>query len=111
MSKSLFITTVQPDVDELLSVLRREQAPKRIHHIELFLDPEIIEAVNRRFGLSRDLDLSDPFYTLQRDIRVHAFLGYDAFRISFVHKDIFPMPALESSDTVAGDQSRGRRDL
>ena len=110
MSKSLFITTVQPDVDELLSVLRREQAPKRIHHIELFLDPEIIEAVNRRFGLSRDLDLSDPFYTLQRDIRVHAFLGYDAFRISFVHKDIFPMPALESSDTVAGDQSRGRRE-
>ena len=110
MSQSLFSTTVKPDVDELLAVLRRERAPKRLHHIELFLDPEIIEAVDERFELSRDLNSSKPLYTLQRDIRVHAFLGYDAFRIGFVHKDIFPMPALESGDTAAGNQSRGRRE-
>lgn len=110
MSKPLFSKTVQPDVDELLAVLRRERAPKRIHHIELFLDPEIIEAVDRRFDLSRDLDPSDPFHGLQRDIRVHAHLGYDVFHLGFVHKDIFPLPALESGDTVAGNQSRGRRE-
>jgi len=110
LSKPLFSKTVQPDVDELLAVLRRERAPKRIHHIELFLDPEIIEAVDRRFDLSRDLDPSDPFHGLQRDIRVHAHLGYDVFHLGFVHKDIFPLPALESGDTVAGNQSRGRRE-
>jgi uroporphyrinogen decarboxylase len=110
MQQSLFSTTVHPDIDELLAVLRRERAPKRIHHIELFLDPEIIEAVDRRFELSRDLNRSDLFYALRRDIRIHAFLGYDAFRIGFVHKDIFPLPALESGDTTVGSQSRDRRE-
>jgi uroporphyrinogen decarboxylase len=105
-----FSTPVQPDIDELLAVLRREGAPKRVHHIELFLDPEIIEAVDRRYGLCGDLDRSDPFHTLERDIRVHAFLGYDAFHINFFPSDIFPMPALESGDTAGGDQSRGRRE-
>ena len=83
MPQKPFSTPVDPDIDELLAVLRRRRAPKRIHHIELFLDPEIIEAVDRRYGLSGDLDRSDPFYTLERDIRVHAFLGYDAFHIDF----------------------------
>jgi uroporphyrinogen decarboxylase len=108
--QKLFATTVRPDVDELLAVLRRERAPKRIHHIELFLDPEIIEAVDEHFELSRDLGRSDPFYALQRDIVVHAHLGYDVFRLGFVHKDIFHLPALESEDTAAGSQSRGRRE-
>ncbi len=45
----MFSTTIQPDVDELLAGLRRTAAPKRLHHIELFLDPEVIEAVCERF--------------------------------------------------------------
>ena len=73
--------TIQPDVDELLAVLRRQRAPKRLHHIELFLDPEVIETVDQRFELSRDLSDSDPQFLLKRDIRVHAYLGYDIFRI------------------------------
>jgi len=108
--KQLFATTIQPDVDELLAVLRRKRAPQRLHHIELFLDREIIEAVNERFELTNDLKKTDPFYSLQRDIRVHDYLGYDVFRIGFVHKDIFPMPENESVDTAAGRQSRGRRE-
>ena len=66
MPQKPFSTPVQPDIDELLAVLRREGAPKRVHHIELFLDPEIIEAVDRRYGLCGDLDRSDPFHTLER---------------------------------------------
>jgi uroporphyrinogen decarboxylase len=110
VSNEFFSSPVQPDVEELLAVLRREKAPKRIHHLELFLDPEMIEAVDRRFDLCRDLDSAASFYSLQRDIRVHAFLGYDAFRVGFVHKDIFPMPALESGDTTKGGQSRASRE-
>ena len=106
----MFSSTIQPDVDELLEVLRREVAPKRLHHIELFLDSEVIEAVCERFDLTQDLNNSDPFYFLERDIRVHAYLGYDVFRVGFVHKDIFPLLALESADTAAGEQSRGRRE-
>jgi len=59
--------------------------------------------------LTQDLNNSDPFYTLQRDVRVHAYLGYDVFRVGFVHKDVFPMPALDSADTATGIQSRGQR--
>ena len=106
----MFSTTILPDVDELLTVLRRTAAPKRLHFIELFLDPEVIEAIDERFELTNDLNNADPSYPLQRDIRVHAYLGYDAFRVGFVHKDIFPMPALESADTTAGHQSRGQRE-
>jgi uroporphyrinogen decarboxylase len=102
--------TIQPNVEEFLAVVHRDREPKRIHHIELFLDPEMVEAVDRRFELTQDLNPLDPFYTFKRDIRVHAFLGYDAFRIGFLHKDIFPMPALESGDTAKGGQSRGRRE-
>jgi uroporphyrinogen decarboxylase len=110
LSQSFFSTTVQPDIDGLLAVLRRERAPKRIHHLELFLDPEMIDAVDLRFELSRDLNRSDPFYSLKRDIRVHAFLGYDAFRLGFVPLDLFPMPALKGEDTATGGQSRGQRE-
>ena len=110
MPHPLFATTIRPDVEELLAVLRREREPRRIHHLELFLDPEIIEAVDRRFELTRDLSTSDPFFDLKRDIRVHAHLGYDAFHLEVVHKDLFPMPALESGDTAADGQSRGQRE-
>ncbi|UCF98504.1 MAG: hypothetical protein JSV89_02975 [Spirochaetaceae bacterium] len=110
MSQNLLSTTIKPDVEELLAVLCRDRAPKRLHFLELFLDLEMIEAVDKRFRLSHDLNRSDPFYSLQRDIRVHAFLGYDAFRLGFVHKDIFHLPALESADTAGGSQSRGRRE-
>lgn len=107
---NLFAASIEPDVEELVAVLCRERAPKRLHFLELFLDPEIIAAVDQRFQLSRDLKRSDPFYYLQRDIRVHVHLGYDAFRLGFVHKDIFPQPTLESDDTAGSGQSRGRRE-
>jgi uroporphyrinogen decarboxylase len=110
VSQSPFSTTVQPDVEELLDVLRRRRAPRRLHYIELFLDEEVIQAVDRRFRLTEGLSGSDPFQALKRDIRVHSFLGYDVFRVGFVHKDIFPLPALESEDTAAASQSRGRRE-
>ena len=100
MSQILFSTAIQPDVEELLTVLRRERAPKCLHFIELVLDPEVIEALDQRFQLSVELHDSVPFHKLKRDIQVHAFLGYDAFRFGFVPKDIFPIPSLESDDTA-----------
>jgi hypothetical protein len=29
---------IRPDIGEFLAVLRREEVPKRLHHLELFLD-------------------------------------------------------------------------
>ncbi len=29
---------IEPDIDGLIAVLRREETPRRVHYIELFLD-------------------------------------------------------------------------
>ena len=110
MSQIFFGKTLKPDVEELLAVLRRQRSPKRIHHIELFLDEEVIEAVAQRFELAAEIDRSDPMYTPKRDIYVHDFLGYDVFRLAVVHKDIFPMPVLQIGDTAGHGQNRGQRE-
>ena len=103
--------SLTPDVSELLEVLRRRRMPGRVHHVELFLDPEIKEAVASRFGLARDVPRSDPLYEVRRDIRVHAFLGYDMYRVGIVRKTVFPTTMREAADTTSPTgQGRGERE-
>ena len=60
MSHSLFEQKIQPDVGEMTDLLFRRRPPRRVHHIELFLDAEIKQAAAARFGIGADLDRSDP---------------------------------------------------
>ena len=76
-----FSQPLEPDLEEMLDVLFRRKMPRRVHHIELFLDKEIKEAVCARFDLARSLNKSDPLFETKRDVTVHAFLGYDMFRV------------------------------
>jgi len=96
-----FTDTVQPDVGELVDVLLRRKAPRRVHHIELFLDGEIKEALRARFDLARDLDRSDPLFEVTRDIELHAFLGHDTFRVGLFRKTVFPSRTIAAPDTTA----------
>jgi uroporphyrinogen decarboxylase len=106
-----FAVSVQPDVEELLQVLRRTGTPRRLHHLELFLDPEIRDAVAERFSLSGPREPADPAErALERAVRIHEFLGYDVFRVEVIHKDVFPMSDLQARDTEGGAQGRGERD-
>ena len=107
MSFSQFQVT--PDVEALLGVIRRERAPKRVHHIELFLDPEVKDALAARFGLEEGLQRAEPHFALRRDILLHGFLGYDVFRLPLAPKKIFGLPELTAADTTEGQQSRGQR--
>jgi uroporphyrinogen decarboxylase len=92
-------------------VLRRAGTPQRLHHLELFLDREIRDAVCERFALAEGLDSADSAeLELARAVRIHAFLGYDIFRVEVIHKDVFPVPDLQARDTEGGVQSRGERD-
>jgi uroporphyrinogen decarboxylase len=109
MSLTRFSTSLQPDVEALLGVIRRDRAPRRVHHIELFLDPEVKQAVSRRFGVEEGLDPSDPRMDLRREIRLHALLGYDVFRLSLAPKAIFGLPDHPIADTTLGEQNRGQR--
>jgi uroporphyrinogen decarboxylase len=68
---------VQPDYEELLQVIRREKTPRRVHHIEIFHDPEVFQAICDRFGVGSDLDPADPDYQRKRGIAFQRFIGYD----------------------------------
>jgi len=75
-----FSRPVHPDWEDLLLCLRRQGAPKRVHHIELFLDPEVQDAICDAFGLLEFLSDSDPAYPLRKQIAIQSFLGYDYIR-------------------------------
>jgi uroporphyrinogen decarboxylase len=109
MSIARFSTSVQPDVEALLGVIRRNQAPRRVHHIELFLDPEMKQAVSRRFAVEEGLDPADRQADLRREIRLHALLGYDVFRLTLAPKAIFQLPDHPIADTALAEQNRGER--
>lgn len=74
------LTQITPDWEAFLKCLRREGTPRRVHNIELLLDEEIKAAVAERFGLMDDVDPADPYYVIQREVRVQRRLGYDYVR-------------------------------
>ena len=102
-----FSTNVTPDGDAFVRCLRREGTPARVHHIELFLDAEVQTAVCERFGLLDTLNPDDPYYPLQRQIRIQRHLGYDYVRCSL---DDFVMPVRRNTvdDTATLARSAGR---
>jgi uroporphyrinogen decarboxylase len=106
-----FSTPLEPDVGEMIDILFRRKMPRRVHHIELFLDTEIKEAVCGRFGLATELNESDPLFETKRDITLQAFLGYDIFRVGVARKTVFPTATLSAPDTTAlHSQERAARD-
>ncbi|MHB9032406.1 MAG: uroporphyrinogen decarboxylase family protein [Anaerolineae bacterium] len=75
-----FSVPVTPDWQGLVDCILHKGTPKRVHHIELFLDPEVQEAVCQRFDLLEGLNPNDPAYQAQRQIVIQRFLGYDFIR-------------------------------
>ena len=104
---SPFVREIAPDYESWLRCLARLGTPVRVHFAELFLDPEVKEAVCARFGLDRGLDRSKPEYPWQREIAIQRFLGYDYVRCGV---DAFPMPLKRHSiaDTAAMARAGGR---
>ncbi len=75
-----FSVSVKPDCDAFIRCIRREQTPQRVHHVELFLDPEVQTAICSRYGVDDALDKEDAAYPLKRQIALQSFLGYDYIR-------------------------------
>ncbi len=89
----------------MLAVIRRQSLPDRVHCIELFLDEEIKNQVCEQFGLAGDIGEEGPFAELKKDIKLHKFLGYDAFRVKLL-TDVFPRETLSAADTTTGSGQR-----
>jgi uroporphyrinogen decarboxylase len=101
MMMKTFSRQVQPDVAEMVDVLFRRRPPGRVHHVELFLDAEIKDAVVQRFGLCQRLDASDPLFETKRDMELHSFLGYDIFRVGIARKTVFETATIAATDTTS----------
>jgi uroporphyrinogen decarboxylase len=76
----LFSVEVTPDWRGLVDCIMRRGTPERVHHIELFLDAEVQDAVCHRFGLLEGIDPGDPFFLERKTLAVQSFLGYDYVR-------------------------------
>jgi uroporphyrinogen decarboxylase len=82
MAVTTLAGSVKPDCEALIANILRKGTPKRVHHIELFLDGEVQDAVCQRFGIAKGLDKNDPVGALKRQIAIQRFLGYDFVRCS-----------------------------
>ena len=80
MNRSPFCRDVKPDWEALLRCIHRDGTPQRVHHLELFLDAEVQDAICARYRLLDGLDGADPFYDLNRQVTIQRFLGYDYVR-------------------------------
>ena len=107
MSKTPFDVDVTPDWEGLVRCVRREGTPERVHYIELFLDMEVQDAICERYGVLDDLDADDPFFQMQRLVRVQRFLGYDYVRCG-VEDLAMPVTRMCVEDRAALPHAEGR---
>lgn len=102
-----FSREVTPSWDGLKRCVLREGAPDRVYHIELFLDPEMQDAVAKRFGLLKDLNPADPYYPHRKQIALQSFLGYDFVRWSLERQE-WPLHYDSAQDTAQLTRTSGR---
>ena len=99
----LLAAPVKPDYEAFLKCLRREGTPDRVHLAELFLDPEMKQAVVDHFHLDRVLDRNDPHFSKKLEIRIQHKLGYDYVTTKIENFDwtltetVVPLPSALSS--------------
>jgi len=97
----------QPDWEALIDTLLRKGTPKRVHHMELFHDQEIGDAIVERYGLVKGLDENDPDYPRRRYIALRRFLGFDYVSASFVDVGM-QFHNAQTEDTAALPREGGR---
>ena len=103
-----FSVGVTPDWQGLVNSITRKGEVKRVHCVELFLDPEVQEAVCRRFDLLDGLNETDPFFDLKRQVRIQSFLGYDFVRMGLEGMTM-PLKYMTADDTAALRRASGRQ--
>ena len=110
MSESMdtpFATPVKPDWEAFRDCILRKGTPKRVHHIELFLDREVEDAICERYHLLDDLDPDDPAFPYRRQIKLQRFLGYDYVRQGIDVLDM-PLRQMTTEDTADIKRAGGR---
>ena len=68
------------DSEALVENIMHKGTPQRVHHMELFHDGEIVDAVVTRYDLAKGLDENDPEYVYRKRLAFLRFLGFDYVR-------------------------------
>ncbi len=105
MSEQFYSMNVGPDWRAFMDCVMRKGTPKRVHLVELFLDPETEDAVCERFGLLDAAERGRPFFEEKRNLACQRFLGYDYVRSAF--RVELPRPILFTEDTAGRVGGRG----
>ena len=109
--KSPFAVQVTPDWEGFVKCIRAPKsgggAPSRVHHIELFLDGEIQQAICERYGVLEGLDPAEEFFAFRREIALQRFLGYDFVRCGVEGTDM-PLKHCVAEDTAELAHEGGR---
>ncbi len=98
----------QPNWQGLVDNILRKGTPDRVHHMELFLDGEIIDALCERFGLVDDLDPAASDYASRKEIAVNRFVGFDFVRVPLSVPGDWPLNWVHTEDTAELAHSAGR---
>jgi len=102
-----FTTSVKPDWEEFVETIRRQKTPRRVHHIELFLDGEVKNELCDQYHLVDGIDRADPFYFEKREIAIQRALGYDYVVCSVEGLDMY-FNRLTADDTADLKRKSGR---
>jgi len=106
-----------PDCEGLRKNILRQETPKRVYNIELFLDIEVQKAAAEYFGLKYREFLEDPYSPSAPDefgkrmkarVELHRFLGYDIVR-AYPHNYDWQAKHKEGVDTTPDEKNRGVR--
>jgi len=74
----------QTDWQALIENILRKATPQRVHHIELYHDPEVRDAIAERFDLMAGVKEDDPHYEHKKLIAVNRFTGFDIVQSGLV---------------------------
>jgi uroporphyrinogen decarboxylase len=104
-----------PDFEEFVRVLKGEQAPRRVHIVELGIDPEVFRTIQETYlgepwALPRGVyspDKPDERYYRQV-VNIYYRLGYDFVPLWPMWTNSPPKKVRPATDTA--DQSRGTRE-
>ena len=72
------------DCQALIDNILRKGTPKRVHHIELYHDGEVRDAIAERFDLMAGIKTDDPHYEHKKLIAVNRFTGFDIVQAGLV---------------------------
>ena len=94
--------------EALVENILRKGTPKRAHHMELFHDGEIVEAVVNRYDLAKDLNENDPDYHRWRHIAFMRFLGFDYVSARIAYSGDMKLRHCSTDDTAVQRRESGR---